>query len=104
MQEHSAQAAYIRTVFDPTLIEQELKHSVFDPSGLFASIGQTLKGHCAPMRDRAVEVMVQAAQACAPGGNGTKSDAVKAVRMCMEILELMKLVRCFRTFLSPTSA
>ncbi|TFK74796.1 hypothetical protein BDN72DRAFT_946910 [Pluteus cervinus] len=91
MQEHSAQAAHIRQVFDPALIEQELKHNVFDPSGLFTSIGQTLKGHCAPMRDRAVEVMVQAAQDCGPGGKGTKADAIRAVRMCMEILELMKL-------------
>ena len=93
MQEHTAQAAYIRSIFDPALIEQELKHEVFDPSGLFRAIGNTLKGHCAPMRDRAVETMVQAAQACAPGGTGTKQDAVKAVMMCMEILELMKLVR-----------
>lgn len=94
MQEHAAQAAYIRSIFDPGLIEQELKHQVFDPSGLFQAIGNTLKGHCAPMRDRAVEMMVQAAQACAPGGTGTKRDAVKAVKMCMEILELMKLVCC----------
>jgi hypothetical protein len=93
MQEHSAQAAYIRSIFDPLLIEQELKHEVFDPSGLFRAIGTTLKGHCAPMRDRAVEMMVQLAQTCAPGGIGTKQDAVRAVRMCMEILELMKLVR-----------
>jgi hypothetical protein len=93
MEEHSAQAAYIRSIFDPALIEQELKHEVFDPSGLFYDIGTTLQGHCAPMRDRAVENMVQAAQACAPGGTGTKEDAVKAVRTCMEILELMKLVR-----------
>lgn len=93
MQEHSAQAAYIRSVFDPTLIEQEMKHELFDPSGLFRSIGITLKGHCAPMRDRAVELMVQAAQDCTPGGSGTRADAVKAVRMCLEILELMKLVR-----------
>jgi len=92
MQEHSSQAAYIRSIFDPALIEQELKHQVFDPSGLFRAIGSTLKGHCAPMRDRAVEMMVQAGQTCAPGGTGTKQDAVKAVRMCMEILELMKLV------------
>jgi hypothetical protein len=93
MQEHAAQATYIRSVFDPVLIEQELKHELFDPSGLFRAIGVTLKGHCAPMRDHAVEAMVQAAQACAPGGTGNKLEAVTAVRMCMEILELMKLVR-----------
>lgn len=92
--EHVAQAAYIRSVFDPALIEQELKHKVFDPSGLFRAIGLTLQGHCAPMRDHAVELMVQVAQTCAPGGQGSKADAVKAVRMCMDILELMKLASC----------
>jgi len=45
------------------------------------------------MRDQAVEAMVEVAQSCAPGGVGTKADAVKAVRMCLDILELMKLVR-----------
>ncbi|GLB38428.1 putative tcp11-domain-containing protein [Lyophyllum shimeji] len=109
MQEHSAQAAYIRSIFDPALIEQELKHEVFDPSGLFSAIGGILKGHCAPMRDRAVEAMVQAAQACAPGGSGSKRDAVSAVRMCLEILELMKLdianhqLQTLRPFLMRTS-
>jgi hypothetical protein len=92
MQEHAAQAAYMRSVFDPDLIEQELKHKLFDPSGLFQTIGHTLKSHCAPMRDRAVDAMVAVAQSCAPGGGGSKTDAVRAVRMCMDILELMKLV------------
>jgi hypothetical protein len=44
------------------------------------------------MRDQAVEAMVEVAQSCAPGGTGTKADAVRAVRMCLDILELMKLV------------
>ncbi|KAF9468539.1 T-complex protein 11-domain-containing protein [Collybia nuda] len=109
MEEHAAQAAHIRTIFDPALIEQELRHELFDPSGLFRAIGATLKGHCAPMRDRAVEAMVQAAQACAPGGTGSKLEAVTAVRMCMEILELMKLdianhqLQTLRPFLIRTS-
>ncbi|KAJ7459835.1 T-complex protein 11-domain-containing protein [Mycena latifolia] len=107
--EHVAQAAYIRSVFDPALIEQELKHKLFDPSGLFRAIGLTLQGHCAPMRDHAVELMVQVAQTCAPGGDGSKADAVKAVRMCMDILELMKLdianhqLQTLRPFLMRTS-
>ena len=92
MREHAAQAAHLRSIFDPDLIEQELKHKLFDPSGLFQMIGTTLKSHCAPMRDRAVEAMVAVAQSCAPSGRGTKADAVRAVRMCMDILELMKLV------------
>ncbi|KAF9013512.1 T-complex protein 11-domain-containing protein [Cyathus striatus] len=109
MEEHSAQAAFLRSVFDPALIEQELEHNLFDPSGLFRTIGVTLKKHCAPMRDSAVETMVSAAQSCAPGGPGTKADAVKAVRLCMEILELMKLdianhqLQALRPFLIRTA-
>jgi hypothetical protein len=93
IERHAAQAAHLRSVFDPELIHQELQHNLFDPSGLFMVIGQTLKSHCAPMRDRAVDAMVDVAKACAPGGGGCKADAVKAVRMCLDILELMKLVR-----------
>ncbi|KAF6757389.1 T-complex protein 11-domain-containing protein [Ephemerocybe angulata] len=92
MQEHSEQASYIRSLFDTFLIEQELKNNVFDPSGLFRTIGVTLKGHCAPMRDRSVEAMVQAAESCGADPSSSRSkDAIKAIRMCMEILELMKL-------------
>lgn len=92
-QQQTNQAAYIRSIFDPSLIEQELRHNVFDPSGLFKAIGNVLKGHCAPLRDPAIDAMVQVAESCAPGGSGTKADAVRAVRMCMDILEFMKLVR-----------
>ncbi|KAJ3550869.1 hypothetical protein NMY22_g178 [Coprinellus aureogranulatus] len=111
MQEHSEQAAYIRSLFDPVLIEQELRHGVFNPSGLFRTIGATLKGHCAPMRDRSVEAMVHAAESCGsdPASSPSK-DAIKAIRMCMEILELMKLdianhqLQTLRPFLIRTSA
>jgi hypothetical protein len=44
MQQHAAQATRLRSVFDPDLIEQEIRHGVFDPSGLFQAIGQVLKG------------------------------------------------------------
>ena len=94
MDEHAAQAVYIRSIFDPALIEQELRHNSFDPSGLFRIIGETLKGHCAPMRDRSVEAMIRVAGHCGTGCQGTAArDSIKAFRMCMEILELMKLVR-----------
>jgi hypothetical protein len=43
-QQHAMQATRLRSVFDPDLIEQEIKHGVFDPSGLFQAIGQVLKG------------------------------------------------------------
>lgn len=44
MQQHATQAARLRSVFDPDLIEQEIRHGVFDPSGLFQTIGEVLKG------------------------------------------------------------
>jgi hypothetical protein len=92
MQEHAAQAEYLRSIFDPALIEQEIKRRVFDPSNLFAAIGEILKSHCSPMRDRAVDQMVQVAQR--PG-----IEAFKAIRLCLELLELMKLVRSRFIFL-----
>ena len=99
MQEHAAQAEYLRSIFDPSLIEQEIKRRVFDPSNLFAAIGEILKSHCSPMRDRAVDQMVQVAQR--PG-----IEAFKAIRMCLELLELMKLVRsnCKRSFFFSLSS
>ncbi|KAG2010203.1 hypothetical protein CC2G_013044 [Coprinopsis cinerea AmutBmut pab1-1] len=109
MQEHSAQAAYIRSLFDPALIEQELRRNLFDPSGLFRTIGETLKGHCAPMRDRSVEAMIRVAEQCGSGPKKSARDAIKAIRMCMEILELMKLdianhqLQTLRPFLLRTS-
>ncbi|EEB88284.1 hypothetical protein MPER_13961, partial [Moniliophthora perniciosa FA553] len=77
MEEHSIQANYIRSIFDPALIEQELRHDVFDLASLLRVIGATLKGHCAPMRDQAVEAMVQSAEACKPGGPGNKARCCK---------------------------
>jgi hypothetical protein len=44
MQQHAMQASRLRSVFDPDLIEQEIRHGVFDPSGLFQAIGQVLQG------------------------------------------------------------
>lgn len=102
IEEYAKQAAHIRSLFDPALIEQELKHNLFDPSGLFRSIGLMLQGHCAPMRDQAVEIMVQAAQLCEPGRGSTKAEAVNAVRMCLNILELMKLVNSHPPPKSPS--
>ncbi|TFK52540.1 Tcp11-domain-containing protein [Heliocybe sulcata] len=110
VRQHPSQIESLRQVFDLDLIEQELQHRVFDPSGLFRVIGDLLKCHCAPMRDRAVESMVAAAQSCAPGAGGGKADAVKAIRMCFEVLELMKLdianhqLQALRPFLVHTSA
>ncbi|PFH53977.1 hypothetical protein AMATHDRAFT_136052 [Amanita thiersii Skay4041] len=106
LHEQTAQAKYIRSIFDPELIEQEIRCNVFDPSGWLEAIGHTLKDHCAPMRDSAVDEMVQVAKSCA---SGSKYDAVRAVRMCMELLEVMKLdianhqLQSLRPYLTRTS-
>lgn len=84
-QQHAAHAAYLRSVFDPQLIQQQLRHGIFDVAELFTRIGQTLKQHCAPMRDRAVEDVIKQSQRPGP-------EALKAFRMGLELLELMKLV------------
>lgn len=95
------QAQALRAVLDVDLIEQEMKHGLFDPSGAFEVIGQILKSHCAPMRDPAVDAMVQLATTCVPGGGGGKAEAVRAIRECFELLELMKLVRtCVPPFIT----
>ncbi|KAI0269816.1 T-complex protein 11-domain-containing protein [Gloeopeniophorella convolvens] len=91
LKQQQEQAQSLRAVLDVDLIEQEMRHGLFDPSGAFDVIGQILKSHCAPMRDQAVDAMVQLAKTCAPGAGGSKADAVRAIRECFELLELMKL-------------
>ena len=90
--QNAAHVALLRSLLDPDLIQQEIDHGLFDPSGVFQAIGDVIRCHCAPMRDAAVDQMVALARSCAPGGSGTKLDAVRAIRMCFEIMELMKLV------------
>ena len=97
--QNAAHVALLRQLLDPALIQQEIAHGLFDPSGVFQVIGDVIRCHCAPMRDAAVDQMVALARSCAPGGAGTKLDAVRAIRMCFEIMELMKLVS---VFLSPS--
>lgn len=97
----ASDAEHVLSQFDPELIEQELRRGLFDPSGLFALIGETLKRHCAPMRDRQVDVMINIA-------NGSEETdpterAVRTFRMCFEILELMKLVSTLLHFNLSTS-
>lgn len=76
--------ALLASTLDPELLLQELDHGVLDVHGLFRYLGDSLKGHCAPMRDAFVESMVAAVV--------QSGDVVRGIRMCFEILELMKLV------------
>ncbi|THH16984.1 hypothetical protein EW146_g3748 [Bondarzewia mesenterica] len=91
LQQQHEHTERLHAVLDPELIEQEMKHGLYDPSSTFKVIGEVMKAHCAPMRDQAVDGMVALAYKCAPGGEGTIADAVHAIRHCFEILELMKL-------------
>lgn len=84
------QGDYIRSILDPELIQQQIYRGVWDASGLFQVLGETLKSHCAPMRDYSIEAMIRTAQSCVDGRN--VSSVTKAIRMCFDILEFMKLV------------
>ncbi|KAI0345793.1 Tcp11-domain-containing protein [Trametopsis cervina] len=90
-QQNASHVSYLRSILDIDLIQQEIGHGLFDPSGVFQAIGDIIRCYCAPMRDHAVDQMVGLAKSCGPGGTGTKNDAVRAIRMCFEIMELMKL-------------
>lgn len=73
----------IAQTLDPNVIAQELQRGVLDVSALITFMGSILKLHCAPMRDEAIEKMVKVV--C------VDHDIGKGLRLCFEILELMKL-------------
>ncbi|KAM0790105.1 hypothetical protein ACM66B_005432 [Microbotryomycetes sp. NB124-2] len=85
---------------DPAFISQQLTRGVLDVGSLAKFLGQTLKMHCAPMRDALVDEMVEAC---------TSDDVVGGLRLCFEILELMKLdianhqLRTLRPYLVQTA-
>ncbi|KAI0785270.1 T-complex protein 11-domain-containing protein [Abortiporus biennis] len=89
--QNSTHISHLRSILDADLILQQIEHNLFNPAGVFEEIGRVIRCYCAPMRDAAVDQMVKLAQSCMPGGTGTKADAVRAIRMCFEIMELMKL-------------
>ncbi|KAH8114533.1 T-complex protein 11-domain-containing protein [Phellopilus nigrolimitatus] len=75
-----ASVAWLHEAFDVPLIEQQLRHGVFDP-------GNT----CAPARDPMLDAMIGIAGKCGPGKEGRLVDALAAIRMCFELLEFMRL-------------
>ncbi|KAG8907607.1 hypothetical protein FRB99_003302 [Tulasnella sp. 403] len=109
-QPSSAHADPLLSSFDPALIQQEIQHGVFDYRSVFAWIGDVMKMHCAPMRDAMVESMVKMVT---DPEESKDADAarkpVKALRMCFEILEVMKLdianhqLQALRPYLLETS-
>lgn len=75
-------------VLDPAFLSQQIHRGVLDVGSLAVFLGRVLKLHCAPMRDAMVDEMVKA---CESGVDG-QGDIVTGLRLCFEILELMKLV------------
>ncbi|GAA6049802.1 hypothetical protein NBRC10513_001223 [Rhodotorula toruloides] len=73
----------VAEVLDPVHLTQQIAHGVADIPALARFLGSTLKMHCAPMRDELVDAMVKVT--CEGEG------IVKGLRLCFEILELMKL-------------
>ncbi|OCH86385.1 Tcp11-domain-containing protein [Obba rivulosa] len=89
--QNMAHLALLHSVLDADLIEQEIAHKLFNPAAMFDAIGSVVRCHCAPMRDAAVHQMVSLARSCTPGNAESTVNAVRAIRLCFEIMELMKL-------------
>ncbi|ORY83598.1 T-complex protein 11-domain-containing protein [Leucosporidium creatinivorum] len=90
----------VMETLDPVFLAQQLERGILDIGSLARFLGSTLKMHCAPMRDGLVDEMVKACE-----GEGV----VRGLRMCFEILELMKLdianhqLRSLRPYLVQTA-
>ncbi|GJN92812.1 hypothetical protein Rhopal_005850-T1 [Rhodotorula paludigena] len=90
----------ITAVLDPVALERQFLHGLVDVAALAHFLGRTLKTHCAPMRDELVDEMIRT---CETHG------VAQGVRMCFEILELMKLdianhqLRSLRPYLVQTA-
>lgn len=104
--EPASNSAYevICETLDPDFIAQELSHGVLDVGSLARFMGSTLKMHCAPMRDEMVDCMVEIIEdagnvAKVEGRGKAEAGVTRGLKMCFEILELMKLVRDRMTYL-----
>jgi len=76
---------------DIKLIAQQVEHKVLNAGKLIKFIAEILKANCAPVRDEIVDRMVFESE------NGY---FIAALRICFELLELMKLVKIwFNNFL-----
>ena len=73
----------LSNVLDTNFIVQQIEHGVLDIGSLAAFLGETLKMHCAPMRDELVDNMVQQFGA---------GPVAQGLQMAFDILEMMKLV------------
>ncbi|GAA6053932.1 hypothetical protein JCM3770_004628 [Rhodotorula araucariae] len=87
-------------VLEPARLTQQLARGCVNIPALARFLGATIKQHCAPMRDEMVDAMVRACE-----GEGL----AEGLRMCFEILELLKLdianhqLRSLRPYLVRTA-
>jgi hypothetical protein len=69
---------------DIRLIAQQLEHNVLDTHALIGYIANLLKANCAPARDGLVHGMEEECK---------KGNFPETLKICFELLEVMKLVR-----------
>ena len=85
---------------DIPLIAQQLNHGAMDVQALFTYLGDFMKTHCAPVRDKLIDVMLS---------HNSNGDFAKCLRVCFDILEHMKLdvandqLRRLRPFIKDTA-
>lgn len=91
---------------DPFYMEEQSENGEMDLGFLAKQLGSILKSHCAPVRDRLVDVLVAKLE-----DQGNAMSVVEGLRLAFEILELMKMVslvlfcrlRCRRCSLSENT-
>lgn len=74
-------------------ITRGARRGFFDPK-LFKMLGDAMKVHCAPIRDKMVDDMVATAL-----GDGRAGNVVEGLRKCFDCVEAMKLVCCIVPYL-----
>jgi hypothetical protein len=77
----------LESKLDSRFVHQQIQSGIMNPVPLFQYIADVMKLNCAPFRDPIVDQMVAESQ------NG---NIVKALKICFDMLELMKLV--FQTY------
>ncbi|KAH7099016.1 T-complex protein 11-domain-containing protein, partial [Auriculariales sp. MPI-PUGE-AT-0066] len=91
---HPVHRDQMNQLLDEHHILDAIRLGVYDYPSLFRFIGQTLKEHCAPMRDARIDSMV--IFACGgpqqPASSSVvKSHILQAIRMCFDVVELMAM-------------
>jgi len=90
----------LRALLDMDLIEQEMKHGLFGPLGALEVI---LKTHYVPMRDPAVDAMMQLTTTCVTGGVGVVASPRLFIlfKNALSYFEFMKLMQVCVALSSP---